>query len=196
MRFRIRHAALVALAATLPAAVAAAPPVEVHANAGFDFDIAGVVLGDAPPGGFIAWSPLDLANATVSGALRVAGPAGLYRLTACVHPDAVVPFGVYAYEFGITARAASEAWLWAEVVPMFGGDSPETDGPCNRPWTGYASTGGRFTGPATFHARIARQNADPDTYLMLVLHKGVGDVLIDDWSLVLEANPLAVDGFE
>lgn len=196
MRFRLRPTVLVALAMSLPAVAADGPLVEVHANAGFDLDVAGVVLHEAPAGGLVAWSPIDLSGASASGALSVTGPAGRYALMACVHPDTVVPFGVYAYEFSVSARSDGEATLFAEIVPMFGGDSPDTDGPCARPWAGYASTGGRFTGAATFRARIARDYAQPDVLLSLVVHKGVEGVLVDDWSLGLEADPLAVDGFE
>jgi hypothetical protein len=190
---------LPAPAAVLALAVAFAAPsraagIEVHANAGFDLDIAGVELAGAPPGGALAWSPLDLAGMNASGALRITGPAGAYVVTACVHPS--MPFGRYAYEFGVRASAAEEASLFAELVPMFGGDSPETDGPCARPWVDYASTGGRFTGAATFRTHIASGYAWPDVFLRLVVHKADTDVLVDDWSLVLEADPLVVDGFE
>ena len=193
MRPLLALAAVIALAAAY-AAPSCADGIETHANAGFDLDIAGVELASAPAGGALAWSPLDSAGASASGALRITGPAGGYVVTACVHPS--VPFGRYAYEFGVRASAVDEASLFAEIVPMITGDSPDTDGPCEGPWTAYASTGGRFTGDTTYRTRIASDYAWPDVFLSIVVHKSDTDVLVDDWSLVLEADPLVVDGFE
>jgi len=190
--------ALAALTVALASGAAAAPS-EVNPNAHFDLDIAGVTLRNAPVGAVMSWTPQDLTGRIGSGALRLTGPAGGYTLSGCVHPDRFVaaPFDATRYEF--TARMLSPdlpAVVSGRVVLMFGGDDPENDGPCNRPWVAELSAQGVAAPDASLAASRVEQAAWPDAWLTLEIHKGPADVLVDAWSLTVEGVPLLVDGFE
>src|SRR5688572_33168504 len=84
------------LAGLLVASAPSAAPLELNANVEFDLDVAGVALLEAPAGGVLLWSPLDLTGRLGSGTLRIAGPAGSYALARCVSMPAL-PFADYAY---------------------------------------------------------------------------------------------------
>lgn len=173
--------------------------VEVNPNAQFDADIAGVALREAPSGGSIAWSPEDLTGRAGSGSLRIMGPAGVYVLHACVHPEPAVAYAYQPFRYELSARAralGTPAVVTAEVVLMFGGDDPETDGPCNRPTTGYLGTQSVVVSDATLAASKVENAAWPDASLSITVRKSVGDFELDAWSLKLEELPLLADDFE
>ena len=184
------------LAGLVVAGAASAGPLELNPNAQFDADVGGVVLRDAPPGGTVAWSPLDLAGTPGSGALRVSGPPGFYALARCAEVPAL-PWAQYAYAMTVRLRAlGAPAAVYGDVVLMWGGDS-ELDGPCNRPWIGFAAAYASPSPDAELAARIARERLAVDASQQLVVNKADdADVLVDAWSLTIDADPLTADGFE
>lgn len=183
----------------LAARDAAAAPVEVNPNAQFDLDVAGVMLGPAPLGALIMWSPEDLTGRIGSGALRLTGPVGAYTLLGCVHPDRFVaaPFMPTRFEFAARVRSPDlPAVVSGRVELMFGGDDPANDGPCGRPTIAQLSAQGVAAPDASLAASRVEDAAWPDASLSLVISKGPADVLVDAWSLTVESVPLLADGYE
>lgn len=185
------------LAAVLATQAATAEPLELNANAQFDADVAGVVLATAPAGGMLSWAPLDLSGRPGSGTLVVAGPAGPYVIARCASTPAL-PFADYAYALSLKLRSLGSApAARAEVTLMWGGDDPESDGPCNRPRIATAAASAMPDPDADLAARIPRAFLVADAAQQLVLHKADdADVLVDAWSLTIDADPLTADGFE
>lgn len=185
------------LAALLLPGAATAEPLELNANVQFDADVAGVVLATAPAGGMLLWSPLDLSGRPGSGTLVVAGPAGAYVLARCASTPPL-PYADYAYALSLRLRSLGAAPVArAEVWLMWGGDDPENDGPCQRPLIATAAASALPDPDAELAARIPRASLAADAAQRLVLHKADGaDVLVDAWSLTIDADPLTADGFE
>jgi hypothetical protein len=185
------------LAGLLVASAPSAAPLELNANVEFDLDVAGVALLEAPAGGVLLWSPLDLTGRLGSGTLRIAGPPGHYAVARCVSMPAL-PFADYAYALTLRVRTlGAPPVARAQVELMWGGDDPDTDGPCFRPRIATAEAVASPAPDAELAARIPRAFLVADAAQTLQLHKAdAADVLVDAWSLTIDADPLTADGFE
>jgi hypothetical protein len=162
--------------------------VELNANAGFDRDIAGVVvLG--PPGG-AHWSPNDLSGDAGSGSLMLSGPAGRYTLLLCVRPAAALPAGRYVFDFSLRSQGTAPATLVSESIFAFGGDDPVNDGPCDGPWTAYLRYAGQapVAAPAVIGSSIPTA-AFPLLHVIVQVDKSdAGAVFVDDWSVRVDTD--------
>jgi hypothetical protein len=185
------------LAGLLVAGATRAEPLELNPNAQFDADVVGVALVAAPSGGVLLWSPLDLSGRLGSGTLRVAGPAGAYVLHRCASTPPL-PFVDYAYSLTVKLRSlGGTPAARAEVVLMWGGDDGGSDGPCRRPTIATAAASAFPDPEAELEARVPRAFLVADAAQQIVLHKvDDADVLVDAWSLTIDADPLTADGFE
>lgn len=186
----MRRASIVLFASLIACASAHARVIELHANAGFDRDIAGV-RGVAPEGGSMSWSDTDLTGDAGSGALMLTGPAGSYVVEICAHPEAQLKPIRHFYEFSVRARGGAGAALLHEGIFTFAFEDFTT--PCEG---GFAALVRRY---ATIGASTLIDASIPAyawTGLSAILHvtkPDDGPLLIDDWSVHVDEDMIFRD---
>ncbi len=189
-----RISALATLLFALVGADASAAVVELHANSGFDRDVAGASLIGAPGGGSLGWSATDLTGDVDSGSLVLTGPAGRYKVQLCLHPMQAFGFARNVYDFAARVQGSAPASVKTEGIFALAGDQV-SDLACEGPWLAYLVHAGTSSvqQPTELRSAIAA-TATPLLQVLLTVDKGdAGPLLVDDWSVRVDTDVIFRD---
>lgn len=181
----MRRASIVLCAALLACGSARARVIELHANAGFDRDIAGVVA-TPPAGGSVAWSSIDLTGDPDSGSIVLSGPPGLYTLYVCVLPEPQLKPIRHFFDLSVRARGDAGSSL------LFEGIFTTAFEPPNHPCEGAFAAWVRRYSPVVQSTRVDASisaYAWPGLGVNVQVTKSSGEpLLIDDWSVHVDED--------
>jgi hypothetical protein len=202
-RLRASAIARVAVAGSLcacPAAVASDTALTpLNPVAGFDVSLSGWYT-DPAPGGVMYWVPDDAAGNPLSGAARLAGPAGVYSMRSCFVPTGYMPR--FYYVATASARAIGEAArVDATVVVGFAGDLPaDFDSKCPGPAIHRSTFFNEVVAPAALFVSRESQHQGADGYGLpisidvTVYKPDASDIVVDDLQ-VFVTDHVFVDDF-
>lgn len=164
--------------------------IELHANSGFDGDVAGVVA-TPPAGGNVAWSTVDLTGDPDSGSISLTGPPGLYQLYICVLPEPQLKPIRHFFQLSVRARGGVGSSLVFEGIFTTAFEPPNH--PCEGAFAAWVRRYSQVAQSTRVDASIAAY-AWPGLGVNLQVTKSDGEpLLIDDWSVQVDEDMIFRD---